>query len=109
MLTILISDGNTDELIALEVGTFRNDSDAAGALGIPELKEETAFNVSGGFVLKPLEKMWLHVLMDSSFKSTIVLFSVAASVLIRVPALVAAGCEQCAGVHERCTNPYTRR
>ena len=54
-------DGNTDELIALEVGTFRNDSDAAGALGIPELKEETAFNVSGGFVLKPLEKMWFTV------------------------------------------------
>lgn len=54
-------DGNTDELVALEVGTFRNDSDAARALGIPELKEETAFNVSGGFVLKPLEKMWLTV------------------------------------------------
>ena len=55
------SDGNTTELIALEVGTFRNDSDAAHALGIPELKEETAFNVSGGFVLKPLEKLWLTV------------------------------------------------
>ena len=54
-------DGNTDELVALEVGTFRNDSDAARALGIPELKEETAFNVSGGFVLKPLEKMWLSI------------------------------------------------
>ncbi len=54
-------DGNTEELIALEVGTFRNDSDAARALGIPELKEETAFNVSGGFVLKPIEKMWLTV------------------------------------------------
>ena len=55
------SDGNTTEVIPLEVGTFRNDSDAARALGIPELKEETAFNVSGGFVLKPLEKMWLTV------------------------------------------------
>ena len=54
-------DGNTDELIALEVGTFRNDSDAARALGIPELKEETAFNISGGFVLKPLEKLWFTV------------------------------------------------
>ena len=54
-------DGNTTELVALEVGTFRNDSDAARALGIPELKEETAFNVSGGVVLKPLEKMWLTV------------------------------------------------
>ena len=57
----LDKDGNTEELIALEVGTFRNDSDAARALGIPELKEETAFNVSGGFVLKPLEKMWMSI------------------------------------------------
>ncbi len=55
------NDGNTEELVALEVGTFRNDSDAARALGIPELKEEVAFNVSGGFVLKPVEKMWLTV------------------------------------------------
>ncbi|MDE0325911.1 MAG: TonB-dependent receptor [Candidatus Poribacteria bacterium] len=54
-------DGNTTELVALEVGTFRNDSDAARALGIPELKEETAFNVSGGVVLKPLEKLWFTV------------------------------------------------
>ena len=57
----LDKDGNTEELIALEVGTFRNDSEAARALGIPELKEETAFNVSGGFVLKPLEKLWLSI------------------------------------------------
>ena len=54
-------DGNTTEVIPLEVGTFRNDSDAARALGIPELKEETAFNVSGGFVLKPLEKLWVSI------------------------------------------------
>ena len=57
----LDKDGNTEELIALEVGTFRNDSEAARALGIPELKEETAFNVSGGFVLKPLDKMWVSI------------------------------------------------
>ncbi len=54
-------DGDTTELVALEVGTFRNDSEAARALGIPELKEETAFNVSGGVVLKPLEKLWVTV------------------------------------------------
>ncbi len=57
----LDGDGNTTEVIPLEVGTFRNDSDAARALGIPELKEETAFNVSGGFVLKPLDKLWFTV------------------------------------------------
>ena len=54
-------DGDTKELVALEVGTFRNDSEAARALGIPELKEETAFNVSGGVVLKPIEKLWVTV------------------------------------------------
>ncbi len=54
-------DEATGEQIALEVGTFRNDSDAARALGIPELKQETAFNVSGGVVLKPIEKLWLSV------------------------------------------------
>ena len=53
--------GDTEELIPLEVGTFRNDSDAARALGIPELKQETAFNVSGGVVLKPLDKLWFSV------------------------------------------------
>ena len=57
----LDGDGNTTEVIPLEVGTFRNDSDAARALGIPELKEETAFNVSSGFVLKPLEKLWVSI------------------------------------------------
>ena len=55
------NDGDTTEVLPLEVGTFRNDSDAARALGIPELKEETAFNVSGGFVLKPVEKLWVTV------------------------------------------------
>ena len=49
------------ELVALEVGTFRNDSAAAEALGIPELKEETAFNVSGGLVLKPVQNLWVTV------------------------------------------------
>ncbi len=54
-------DEASGELIPLEVGTFRNDSDAARALGIPELKEETAFNFSGGVVLKPVEKLWFTV------------------------------------------------
>ena len=53
--------GDTEELIPLEVGTFRNDSEAARALGIPELKEETAFNVSGGVILKPIDRLWLTV------------------------------------------------
>ncbi len=36
-----------------EVGTFRNDSAIAKAIGIPELDEETSINWSGGFVFKP--------------------------------------------------------
>ena len=59
--TDLDGDGDTTEILPRELGTFRNDSDAARALGIPELKEETAFNVSAGFVLKPLERLWLTV------------------------------------------------
>ena len=54
-------DEASGQLIPLEVGTFRNDSEAARALGIPELKEETAFNVSGGVVLKPVDKLWFSV------------------------------------------------
>ena len=36
-----------------EIGTFRNDSAIAKAVGIPELKQETALNLSGGFVWQP--------------------------------------------------------
>ena len=52
-------DGNTTELLPFEVGTFRNDSDTARALNIPELKEETSVNVSGGIVLRPIQNLWL--------------------------------------------------
>ncbi len=41
------------EQVAFEVGTFRNDSNIAKAIGIPELKEETSISWSGGFVFKP--------------------------------------------------------
>jgi len=43
-------DGNTAELIAVEVGTFRNDSALAQAIGIPALKEEESTNYSLGIV-----------------------------------------------------------
>ena len=38
---------------AFEVGTFRNDSALAQAIGIPELEEEESVNFSGGFVYQP--------------------------------------------------------
>ncbi len=37
----------------LNSGTFRNDSEVAQQLGIPELKEETSMNFSAGLTLKP--------------------------------------------------------
>jgi len=37
--------------VAQERGTFRNDSALAQAIGVPELKEETATNLSAGMVL----------------------------------------------------------
>ena len=45
--------------VAQEIGTFRNDSDIAKAVGIPELTEETAVNVSSGFILHPLPRLTL--------------------------------------------------
>jgi iron complex outermembrane recepter protein len=43
------------ESVPQERGTFRNDSAVAQAIGIPELKEETARNASVGFVLLPTD------------------------------------------------------
>ncbi len=45
------------EFVAQERGTFRNDSDLARALNIPELKKETAINYSLGFVATPMENL----------------------------------------------------
>ena len=45
--------------IAQEIGTFRNDSEIAKAVGIPELTEETALNVTAGFILQPLTRLTL--------------------------------------------------
>ncbi|BDD07803.1 TonB-dependent receptor [Fulvitalea axinellae] len=42
-----------------EVGTFRNNSAAARALGIPELKEETSRNISLGLTLNPASNIQL--------------------------------------------------
>ena len=86
-------DGNTTELLPFEVGTFRNDSDTARALNIPELKEETSVNVSGGIVVKPIQNLWVtldafqidindRIVLSGSFKAD------------AVPALAQAGANQ---------------
>lgn len=41
------------EFVPSEVRTYRNDSEAARLMGIPELKEETSKNFSAGFVFNP--------------------------------------------------------
>eukprot|EP00752_Nemacystus_decipiens_P018887 g16943.t1 len=55
------NDGDTTELIAQEVGTFRNDSALAGAIGIPELKEEESLNLSFGIVADITDALSLTV------------------------------------------------
>ena len=45
--------------IAQEIGTFRNNSEIAKAIGIPELTEETTLNITTGFILRPLPRLTL--------------------------------------------------
>ena len=54
-------DGDTTELIAQQVGTFRNDSLLAQAIGIPELKEEESTNFSIGVVANPTDRLGLAI------------------------------------------------
>lgn len=56
-------DGDLDvlELIAVQVGTFRNDSTLAQAIGIPELKEEESSNYSLGVVSDLTDNLSLTV------------------------------------------------
>jgi iron complex outermembrane receptor protein len=48
-------------LVAQEVGTFRNDSTLAQAIGIPALKEEKSTNWSVGFITNPLDNLSITV------------------------------------------------
>ncbi len=45
--------------IPMEVGTFRNGSALAKAIGIPELKEETSYNLGVGVVFRPFKNFTL--------------------------------------------------
>lgn len=49
--TVFVSQGGN--LVAVQAGTFTNDSRPAQILGIPKLKEETSHNYSVGFTAKP--------------------------------------------------------
>lgn len=42
-------------------GTFRNDSQVARDIGIPELEEETSLNLAAGFVWRPMSAMTVTV------------------------------------------------
>jgi iron complex outermembrane receptor protein len=48
-------------LVAQQVGTFRNDSTLAQAIGIPALKEEESTNLSFGVIITPLDNFSLTV------------------------------------------------
>ncbi|MDX1492103.1 MAG: TonB-dependent receptor [Pseudohongiellaceae bacterium] len=54
-------DNDTTELIAQEVGTFRNDSTLAQAIGIPQLKEEESTNLSFGVVTDLTDRLTVTV------------------------------------------------
>ena len=45
--------------VSTQVGTFRNDSAVAEAIGIPELKQEISTNLSAGFVYQPTHSLTL--------------------------------------------------
>lgn len=47
--------------VPFEVGLFNNASDVANALGVPELKEEKSFNISGGMAVSPTENFTFTV------------------------------------------------
>ena len=47
--------------IPVQVGTFRNDSQVAQDIGIPELKEEESVNLSFGIVLSPLDNLSITI------------------------------------------------
>ena len=58
-----------NEGVLRTVGTYRNDSDLAKAIGVPELKEETSRNFSAGFVFNPLPSLTIttdfyHITID---------------------------------------------
>ncbi len=61
--TQFITDVNypTSDQIAVQVGTFRNDSLLAQAIGIPELKEEEAINLSLGAVIQLADNISLTI------------------------------------------------
>ena len=60
--TQFVSDpGGGGGLVAVQRGTFRNDSSVAMAIGIPELEEETSINMSLGVVLQPFDSTSISI------------------------------------------------
>ncbi len=53
--------GTGGDLEAFQVGTFRNDSTLAQAIGIPQLKEEESTNFSVGVVVEPTDALSITV------------------------------------------------
>jgi iron complex outermembrane receptor protein len=59
--TQFVADATTGELVSQQVGTFRNDSTLAQAIGIPELSEEKSTNWSVGAVFTLLDQINITV------------------------------------------------
>ncbi len=59
--TQFVSVPGSSDLVPEERGTFRNDSEIARALGIPQLKEEESDNYSFGIIWNPLDSLSITV------------------------------------------------
>ena len=100
--------------IAQEIGTFRNDSEIAEAVGIPELTEETALNVTAGFILQPLDRLTLTTdFYRATISDRIIISGRLASGNEDIPSEIRkslADSGRCRGAifHERCGHPNTR-
>ena len=90
--TQFVSDpGGGGGLVAVQRGTFRNDSLLARGLGIPELEEETSVNLSVGVVFEPTDALTISIdYYNIQIEDRIVLSGAISSSDITDPALLAA-------------------
>ena len=58
---VTVGEGESEMVIAQERGTFRNDSELARAIGIPELQEEESINYSLGLIIEPTDNLSIAI------------------------------------------------
>ena len=58
---VTVGEGESEMVIAQERGTFRNDSELARAIGIPELQDEESNNYSLGLIIEPTDNLSIAI------------------------------------------------